>query len=69
MNADGADVVRLTDGPAADTNPVLSPDGQHIAFNYDLDGNLDVGVIHADGSPAINLTDDPALDFGASWGR
>ena len=51
----------------ADTSPVLSPDGQHIAFNYELDGNLDVCVMHADGSPGANLTDNPAADGAPTW--
>ena len=62
MNADGSGLERLTYGPQHDTNPVWSPDGQHIAFNCEIQGDLDVCVMHADGSPAINLTDSPGAN-------
>ena len=33
---------RLTSGAGLETAPIFSPDGKHIAFTADYDGNLDV---------------------------
>lgn len=67
INADGTGLERLTHGPSSDTNPVWSPDGQHIAFNYEAQCNLDVCVMHADDSPAINLTDSTGAGGSSRW--
>jgi Tol biopolymer transport system component len=42
-----------------DENPAWSPDGSHIAFESDRDGNRDVYVMNADGSEIIQLTKSP----------
>lgn len=69
INADGTGLQRLTYAPSPDTNPVFSPDGQHIAFNSVVDDNLDVYVMHKDGSPAINFSNSPGDDVGTAWAR
>jgi TolB protein len=66
INADSTGLERLTYGPSYDSNPVFSPDSQHIAFNSVVDGNVDVYVMHKDGSPAINLTNGPGDDGSAT---
>jgi Tol biopolymer transport system component len=42
-----------------DENPAWSPDGRHIAFESDRDGNRDVYVMNADGSEVVQLTQSP----------
>jgi len=52
MQADGAELVNLTNHPAIDSYPVWSPDGTQIAFLSDRrgEGVMDVFVMKADGS-------------------
>gem|GEM_PF-3502229 len=57
MNPDGSNVQQLTDPglfPYGAWNPVLSPDGQKIAFTYGQ--YWDIFVMDVDGSNPINLT-------------
>ncbi len=65
MNADGTNIVRLTDNsaaPADDANPVWSPDGARIYFVTNRDGNYEVYSMNADGSDPVNITNNPATD-------
>ncbi len=65
MNLDRSGLVRLTDDPAADTNPGWSPDGQRIVFMRDVAGAGELFIMNADGSDETRLTDSPdADDFG-----
>jgi ABC-type branched-subunit amino acid transport system substrate-binding protein len=68
MNADGSELVNLTNNPAMDWGPALSPDGAKIVFSSDRDGNSEVYVMNADGSGQTRLTNNPADDGGPfSW--
>lgn len=67
MNADGSDLVRLTDNPAHDTSPSWSPDGNRIAFISHRDKNAEIYVMNADGSNQTQLTKNSASDFMPSW--
>ncbi|MGH3771572.1 MAG: hypothetical protein ACRDRW_09285 [Pseudonocardiaceae bacterium] len=62
MNADGGNQTRLTNNPAADTQPALSPDGTRIAFASTRDGNSEIYVMKADGTRLTRLTNDLASD-------
>jgi TolB protein len=59
MNADGSGLTRLTDNSDSDLFPAWSPDGRHIAFTTDRDGNDEVYIMNADGSGQTNPTNDP----------
>jgi uncharacterized repeat protein (TIGR01451 family) len=63
MNADGSGQTNLTNDPAADLDPVWSPEGTRIAFTHDGE----VFVMNADGSGRTNLTNHPAYDFDPTW--
>jgi len=63
MNADGSQVIRLTDDPQVDADPDWSPDGARIAFRSRRDGSSDIFVMNPDGSGIKNLVRDPADSF------
>jgi len=59
MNADGSNLIRLTDSLYTDRDPAWSPDGAKIAFASQRDGgNPEIYVMNADGSNPIRLTFD-----------
>jgi hypothetical protein len=51
----------------ADSSPSWSPDGTHIAFVSDRDGNDEIYVMNADGSGQTNLTHNVARDYSPAW--
>jgi Tol biopolymer transport system component len=67
MNADGSGVHRLTDSPGEDGAPAWSPDGTHLAFESDRDGNWDIYVIAVDGTGLTNLTRSPGQETTPAW--
>ena len=74
MDADGANVTRLTDSPHRDGGARWSPDGTRIAFRRLEVGegrpslkSTDIFVINADGSGETRLTDGPGLKENTSW--
>ena len=65
MNADGSDLVPLTDLEWGNANgPDWSPDGRRIVFMSNHDGSMEIYVMNADGTDPRQLTDDsgPAQD-------
>lgn len=67
MGADGSNLTRLTNNPAADGYPNSSPDGARISFDTDRDGDFEIYVMDDDGSDPRRLTHHPARDVSASW--
>ena len=55
-------VAALTTHPAYDWMPVWSPDGGHLAFSSDRNGNDDIYVMNADGTGLAQLTFDTVPD-------
>jgi Tol biopolymer transport system component len=66
-NADGSNVVALTDHPDNDFNPTWSPDGRRIAWNSDRTGDFEIYVMRSDGTDVRQLTDTPGIDSVPSW--
>lgn len=67
MNADGSNLVQLTQNSSADEYPVWSPDGTQIAFKSDRGGNFDIYLMNADGTEQRAVTQDPANDEDPAW--
>ena len=55
-------ITRLTDNPAADTQPAWSPDTTRLAFTTNRDGNNEIYLMNADGSNLINISNAPTAD-------
>lgn len=69
MDADGSNLVRLTDDPADDDHPTWSPDGSRLAFVSWRTGNAEIWIMNLDGSGATNVTNHPAEDWDVVWGE
>ena len=67
MDADGGNEQRLTENRNNDWHPVWSPDGRHIVFYSDRDGNFEIYVMDDDGGNPKNLTNHRAWDSSPSW--
>lgn len=67
MDADGGGRQQLTDHPANDSAPAVSPDGARIAWESDRDGNAEIYVMSVRGGTPTRLTDDPAHDGAPAW--
>jgi Tol biopolymer transport system component len=68
MDADGANLERVTTDPAPELQPAWSPDGTRIAFASVRDGWTRIFVIDADGTNETRLTDvDGAHDSHPAW--
>ena len=71
MNADGSAPTRLTNDPATDDLPSISPDGRKVAFSSDREGNLrHLGDEHRRHRPhAADLRCQPRAAAGLVAGR
>jgi TolB protein len=61
INPDGSDLFQVTTLAPTDDDawfPSISPDGQHIAFNYNAGNGPDLYVVNSDGSGLRQLTND-----------
>lgn len=67
VSKNGGDAVRLTSNEGAENLPHFSPDGKHIAFTAQYDGNTDVYVIPAEGGEPKRLTWHPGADLVTGW--
>jgi Tol biopolymer transport system component len=67
VGPDGSERRRLTNHPASDVNPALSPDGRWIAFVSDRAGHSQIYVMPAGGGPAMALTEGTAEFHDPVW--
>jgi Tol biopolymer transport system component len=67
MNADGSGPTRLTDDPAEDTWPDLSPNGRYVAFASNRTGNREIFVLDLRDRTLANVSNSPADDNWPRW--
>ncbi len=65
-DADGSNLVRLTDNPKYDAEPVPRADGR-IVFGSQREGDFDLYAMDADGGNVTRLTDRVGYDGGPWW--
>lgn len=63
----GSVVTRLTDDPAQDVMPAVSPDGNFIAFSSDRTGAWDLYIMPFEGGKVVQLTSEGAHDLHPTW--
>ena len=63
----GNAITQLTDDPANDVMPAISPDGKRIAFASDRGGNWDIYLMDVAGGRSVQLTRDPTHDIHPSF--
>lgn len=66
-NVDSRVVSQLTNDPANDVMPKISPDGTRVAFASNRAGNWDIFVMPINGGRAIQLTNNSADDLHPTW--
>jgi Tol biopolymer transport system component len=67
IDIDGSGERQLTNGPAFDTAPAMSPDRRSIAFASDRSGQMQIHVMAPNGSGVRNLSSSEFFDFYPSW--
>jgi serine/threonine protein kinase len=67
LDMETGETVQLTDHPAHDIAPVVSPDGLRVAFLSRRDGNFDLYVVGIEGGRALRLVDTPFDIRAAVW--
>ena len=71
MDADGSDVVQVTNNGAANFAPYLHPDNERILFSsnqHDPSGrDFDLYLIRVDGSGLERVTRNPSFDGFPMW--
>ncbi len=58
---------RLTNDPAGNYRPAVSPDGRNVAFASERDGNWDIYLLDVASGAESRLTDDSSPDMSPSW--
>ncbi|MBX3161033.1 MAG: PD40 domain-containing protein [Deltaproteobacteria bacterium] len=67
MNANGTNQHPIETDPAADREPVPSPDGTRIAWVSKRDGNFEIYVASPDGTNPTRVTNNVAPDTHPRW--
>jgi Tol biopolymer transport system component/DNA-binding winged helix-turn-helix (wHTH) protein len=59
----------LTSFPGVETDPAVSPDGNHVAFAWDRNSgrDLDIYVMLIGGGEPVQITRDAAVERGPAW--
>ena len=67
MDANGGNLLQLTDHPKSDEDPACSPDGRRIAFRSERDFKPDLYVMDSGGNNVTKLTNDNNFESRPSW--
>ena len=67
MDAVGSQHRQLTNNSYIDGVPACSPDGDHIAFASDRDGDLEIFVLNIDDGEERQLTDNDSVEGTPVW--
>ena len=67
MNADGSNIINLTEDPLEDYSPSWSPDGKWIAYTNGNSSNYDVWIIQVESKIKKRLTTQPKRDETPVW--
>ena len=67
VSKDGGLANRLTTPPGPELFPKFSPDGSHIAFSGNYEGNIDVYVIPSEGGLPVRVTHQGMPDRMVCW--
>ena len=66
-NADGTELVQLTDTEGYDAEATISPSGDRMVFTSVRNGDLDLYSMNLDGTDLVQLTDRAGYDGGAFY--
>jgi Tol biopolymer transport system component len=66
-NVESRVVTQLTNDPANDVMPRISPDGTRIAFSSNRNGNWDIFVMPITGGRSVQITSSGADELHPSW--
>ena len=64
---DGHTITQLTNDPANDVMPSVSPDGSRTVFASDRNGTWNIYLMNTTGGQAVQLTNDPSPQLHPSW--
>jgi Tol biopolymer transport system component len=67
MDTTGRSLANLTNSAANDGWARWAPDGQHIVFHSNREGNFELYVMNRDGGDPMRLTDYPGVDQFPEW--
>lgn len=64
---DGKNIKNLTNSPGYDAEATISPNGKHIVFTSERDGDLELYSMDTNGKHVKRLTNEPGYDGGAYY--
>jgi uncharacterized repeat protein (TIGR01451 family) len=67
VDADGTNLVNVSNEAGGDLDPDWSPDGTRIAWVHFYENNAEILAANADGTGKVNLTNNASGDRGPAW--